>query len=205
MARSTETEAHDLTVTVITDLIGGYRRDRRAALDELITIEKRRHQGDVERDDVTDLTREVRARAKQLVNGYAAADWALPPTMSREKQLRVEIEAIDLVIAALGEREVRQRSIEAMEREVTLLPKWKQSVRKRLRLAVQMCAADDEGMALKASHTPFSLPLDEFLGHSSVLPGVFWDRDPLATRLKAAVDEGYVTEREIKEWKEAAR
>ena len=114
---TTETTAqHDLTSSEILRLIADYQSQRRAAIAEIVKIEKRRAEGTPEEPEPTDIQQRIRNEAILLINGHRAED-LLPPPSSRSAQLHIRVGALDMVIQTLGKRQTRQLAIDQAEWE----------------------------------------------------------------------------------------
>src|ERR1700688_2632006 len=101
MARKSEPESeiHALTVAEVSRQIGMYSQKRRAVSAELAAIFSAQQLAGRPTDQpLTDHVKSVRERAKTLLNGHAAALLTLPPATTREQELRVEVDALDLVL-----------------------------------------------------------------------------------------------------------
>jgi hypothetical protein len=200
MARTDPAETtHDLTVSTINDLIRGYRRDRQAAVAELILIEKRRAAGVPEPQPLTDTEKLARERAVELINGHGTASMFVPPAASREQQLQVEIRGLDLVLDALATREVQQRSVEAVQWLDRHGGEWNAVCRDILLCATKLAALENKAARLKSEQGFWvTLPLAEFIGGRSIL-GIAWQADPLNTPIQHALREKIITAAEVKE------
>lgn len=188
------THAHELTVAMIGELVRDYTKQRRAAVDELIQIEKGRHEGQRETPPPTDVEQAVRNRALSLINGFGNADDFLPPAASRAQQLQIEIDALDMVCGSLRARETRQRGVEAAQWLQDHGDEWRRLVRDILLTAVRLQMLEAKAAAMKLGQ--IALPLDQHVGTRSVL-NVNWSHEPLSRPLHDARAAGIITDAEV--------
>lgn len=189
---------HTMTVAAINAKIREYQADRRAAVEELISHEKRRAAGTPETPPLTDFEQQVRHRAAQQINGLAPPDFLLPVPASREMELRVEIAAIDACIEILGQREMQARAIESVQWERDHLGTWQSECRDWLLTVTRLQAIEARLAELKRSRGMFPLPLDRFVRAQSVLR-INWGSDPVSRPRNEAIAAGIVTEAELRE------
>src|ERR1700682_3918798 len=96
---------HELTVAEIARLTGEFNRRRHEATRALADIFAAAEAGQPEERPRTDRAEEVRAKAAAMLNGHAPPSMRLAPPNSRKAELVIEVEAIDLVLAALSTKE----------------------------------------------------------------------------------------------------
>lgn len=113
MSTTEHTDFHALTLAEINRQVRAFGDKRRRAVAELISLEKAREGGHPAAKPLDDHGKAVRERAITMLNGHAASVLKFAPVMARENELRVEIDAIDVVTAALQKSETAARAAEA--------------------------------------------------------------------------------------------
>jgi hypothetical protein len=199
--RPAETTAHEtMTVEVINRLIRQYRADWQAANAELVDIEK---SGLAEAPPLSDQAKATRQKALQIINGYAdAADFALPPDTTRQQQLRVTLDALEMVVSALQQKETRQRAIEATAWLDRHGGEWNATRREALLEFERVKALVAKLAKMRDVHGMWvTLPGIEFFGTGQSIFGINWSADPGGAAVRAAIAEGLITARDL----EAAR
>jgi hypothetical protein len=194
-------QIHELTVAQIATLSSEYRQRRNVATEELAAIFAAQQGGQAEVERIDDDTKAVRERALELLNGHAPASMKLYRSGSRDRELRIEVGAIDEVLSALSGKELAARAAEAAEWVERHGAEWRALCRDLVLTATRLQALEQRAQAWRATlggNVPATLALAEFIGARSVL-GIPWANDPLSRVRTAAIDARVVSRSEIKE------
>src|SRR5258706_14933682 len=108
-------EVHALTVAEVDRQTAAYSARRNAVTAELARIFAGRQAGDPVEQPLPDHVKAARARAMTLLNGFAPSSLTAPRAMTRERELLVERDALDIVLAALSRSEVIARAADAVQ------------------------------------------------------------------------------------------
>ncbi len=200
-------DIHQLTMAEIQRLTAQYNRDRVAATRELAAIHAGRQFGNAEVAlPATDV--EARARAVEMLNGYAPADLRMPPRVNREAALTVEIASLDIVISALGQKELVTRASEAAEWLIAHGKQWSDLCRAIVLTATRLRALEQKAVDIRRQlgETPPGMPMADVVGVRSVA-GARWshpdqggyESDVLTASILKAISQKIVSEKEIKE------
>ncbi len=202
MARTDHAETtHTMAANEINRLVRQYRDQRQVAVEAMVKHEDGRAAGVPEAPPPTDHDKAVRQRALALVNGYAATDWALPKDVTRIEELRIEISALDMVVAALEDKWTQQTAVESVEWAQRHGGEWNALCRDILLTATRLQALEAKAAKIKAEQGFWTtLPMAQYLGGPSVI-GVNWSSDPANTAIQHALREKLITARDL----EAAR
>src|ERR1700680_3406530 len=97
---------HELTVAGIDRLVGEFNRRRHETTEALAALFSAAEAGQPEERPRTDRAEEVRGKALEMLNGYAPAGLKHAPPISQQPEDEIEVEAIDIVLSALAQKEL---------------------------------------------------------------------------------------------------
>ena len=186
-------DIHALTVAEISRQVGEYNCKRRAVSAELAKIYAARKKGASAEQPLTDHMKAARERAKAMLNGNSGAILNLPPDATREQELWIEADAIDLVLKALSRSELVARAAEGAKWSEKISGEWRELCRQTTLAKIRLENLERRAAEMLQEGGPFAgrLPMTQFVGRS--LDGV-----PAADVAAAAITEGIVTKAEIK-------
>lgn len=194
MQKHDDTEMRDLTVQEINRQVRELNSKRQVATENLAAMYKARLAGQPEERPIDDHTKVVRARAIQMLNGHAASVLQFPHTPTREQELRIEVDAIDLVIKALGHKEIVARAAEAAQWTIDHRAEWVALCREIILTAIRIQSLSERAAAmLAAAPEGHDLPATAWFGNGLT---VFrnWDfENPLQEPVAAAIKANIIT------------
>jgi hypothetical protein len=194
-------QIHELTVAEIGRLVGEYYRQRRERTEQLAALFSAAEAGQPEERPRTDRAEEARSRALQMLNGFAPADLKHAPPISRKQELEIEVEAIDIVLSALSQKELVARAAEAAEFALEHGAEWEALCRDIILTATRLGALERQAIEWRQKlgpAVPATLPMARFIGTGRSIVGALWASDPLYRPREAALQEKIVTAKEIK-------
>jgi hypothetical protein len=193
-------QIHELTVAEIGRLVGEFYRQRHAYTEELAALFSASEAGQPEERPRTDRAEEVRGRALEMLNGYAPAGLKHAPPRSRQQELEINVEAIDIVLSALAQKELVATAAESAAFALEHGDEWAELCRDILLTAARLGALEKRAVEWRANLRviPASLPLAQFIGTGRSIVGVLWASDPLYRPREAALQAKIVTAKEIK-------
>lgn len=160
MVRTPDPEIHALTVNEISRQTGDYSKRRQKITAELAAICASHKAGDPIEQPLSDHARNVRERAKAMLNGYAPPSLTLPPAVTRETELTIERDAIDIVLKALSQSELVARAAEAAQWIIKNEPSWREMCRQRVLAEVRAEALKDLALKMQeAAGGIYAVPL----------------------------------------------
>lgn len=201
---SLETEIHTQTVAEINRQIAQHTEKRGEITKELAAIFAARSNGQgIAEIAPPPLVRATRERAREMLNGSAPDFLKRPVHMTREAELAVDRDAIDMVIKILSKEEVAARATEMVVYAETIAAEWKALCRAIMLTALRLEALEGRAHALRAPLAgtgTFGLPMLEFIGTGlSVTAGDgFAAADPLSRPRTEALALGIITRAEIR-------
>jgi hypothetical protein len=131
---------HELTVAEIGRLVGEYNRLRRECTAEQAARFSAAEAGQPKERPRTDRAEEARGRALQMLNGFAPAGLKHAPPISRDEELEIEVEAIDIVLSALSQKELAASAASAAELAIEHGAAWEAYWRELLLTAARLGA-----------------------------------------------------------------
>jgi hypothetical protein len=208
MARRTTDDSaiHIATSAEIARMAGDYSAQRLQVVSQLQQIYATRAPG-TQPPELTDDQIAIRRMAADMLNGRAPESLKLT-TSSREIDLHLKRDAIDLVISVLGTEEFRARATEAAQLAVATDSEWRGICHDLLTTALRLEALEAKAVEFRrqfAGHEPQQMPMLRYIGterRPSVL-GIAWSTAPLSRPLEEALDAGIVSSRELKDIKNA--
>jgi hypothetical protein len=205
MARPTSTtDIHAQTSAEVNRQVLEYSACRAEVVRELAAIFAARQAGKAPAPaPLPEPTRKARERAKAMLNGHSPASFVIPSSISRESELEIEREALDLVLGVLVKSEVAARAAEAIQWAREHAGEWRRVCRELLLCACRLRALEEHAanMVNIMSHGATDVPLTEFVGRGLQIeiPG-----DNLDNAITAGLRERIVTGAEIKDAKNVA-
>ena len=146
---------------------------------------------------LSDHERRVGAHIQLLMNGSTPAS-LLVPAVSRDEQIRAELDAIDFVERDLGRRQALAKEREAEQWVVQNATQWRALCREIMLAAERLYALEESArrflMPIESCHG-VKIPMGSTIGSGRSLLGI---GDPLMDLRTAALKDKIVTEAEIR-------
>jgi hypothetical protein len=191
---------HELTVAEVGRLVGEYNRRRHEVTERIAARFVAAEAGQPQERPPTDRAEEVRSRAVAMLNGYAPPGLKHAPPISEQTEDEIERDAIDIVLAALSQKELVATAAEAAEFAIEHGAKWEALCRDILLTATRLGALERQAIEWRAKlgpAVPATLPMATFIGTGRSILNVPWGSDPLSRPREAALQAKIVTRKEI--------
>jgi hypothetical protein len=202
MVKRTEhaSAVHVATRAEIERMAADYSGQRQTIIAELQEIFATRAPGTAP-PELSDDQVAVRQTARDMLNGLSPAS-LLPRSRSRENDLYIRRDAIDLVLSVLSTEEARARAIEAAELALECDSEWRQIVHDLMLAYLKVEALEKKAVEFRrrfAGAEPTNMPMLRFIGaeRRPSAVGISWATAPLSRPLQEALDAGIVTRREL--------
>ena len=138
------------------------------------------------------------------LNGHSPAQFFLQP-VPRISQINVEVAAIDLCLRALEQKEVVATAAQAAEWIIEHGDAWRALCREIILCGERLHALEDRALKIRQAqgYTVHGLDLAEFIGTGRTLLGCNWINDPISRVRTTALAAKIITERDLKEARNA--
>jgi hypothetical protein len=188
-------EIHALALAEVRRQTAEYNQRRQKIAAELASLFAARKAGAPVEQPLPDHVLAARSRAKELLNGHAPASLTLPPAVTREQELNVERDAIDIVLRILSQSEIAARAAAAVEWVAAHAAEWKGIAREIVLHALRLQALEQRLERLGAEAPDFAqgLPLTQHIGFGRFSLLAWNGEDPLRELRADALAEGVVT------------
>ena len=202
MAKQIPDEIHAATSLEVSRLIAAFTAKHRAATEELVALQKARKEGAPIDAPLPPNVAEARTLAAKMLNGNAPAFFeAETRTQSREQQLELERQAIDIAIGALQKDSVKIRAAEAVAWRQEHIREWQTLARDVLLTAMRLEQLEAKARAFRRSAPKsIALPLAPYIGNendSIYDTSGLWGSDFLSRPRIEALALGIISERDI--------
>jgi hypothetical protein len=174
---------HELAVAEIGRLTGEYNRLRRERTEELAALSSAAEAGQPEERPRTDRAEEGRGRALEMLNGYAPSSMKRAPPNSRKAELEIDVEAIDIVLSALAQKELVATAAESAAFALEHGAEWEALCRDILLTFTRAQALEKRAVEFRQKlgpAVPATLPMAQFIGTGRSIVGIVWGADPLS-------------------------
>ena len=201
-------EIHTLTVAEIARQMGEWNRRQTELRAEGAALYRAR-KGAPPAEVLSDHAKAVRERAAVLarstMNG-AAPSFVASSALSREAEIRVDLDAIDLILKALSEKDIAARAAAQIEWVEKNGPTWREECQAAAALALQLREREQKLQRMSEEAGPYvtGLPMTQFFGFGNSLfdprfsVGVGPDFDALHHFVAAALEAGIIKSRDAK-------
>lgn len=197
MAKKTDQdEIHALTTAEISRQSTDVSKEIQSATVELVEIEKARKVGAAEYQPISDHQKAVREYAQSRANGHASTLLKFPPSISREQELRIKIDGLNLLLKALQSAELAARAADAVAWEIENRAKWCALARETVLTAIRLDALENRAKEMRQEAGGMfaaRLALCLYVGNWQSIAG--FQAEEIA---EAALAEGIVTKSEIR-------
>ncbi len=182
-----------------------YSRQRDAITAQLVAIFEGRKAGMPEPKPSDDRTLQARTRALALLRGAEPPPLSPAPSYTREQQLFVEREAIDLVLKALQDQRAEARSDESVKSFEKQIDVYRACARDHILTVLKLHALEAWAVAKIDELEPGSvqLPFAAYMGTGVRV--VYPNGDSLEMAIAAALAERIITPADVEEIKKHAR
>jgi hypothetical protein len=205
MARRTDDTAdvHIATSAEIARMASEYGAQRLAVIAELQEVYANRAPGTAA-PELSDDQLSVRRLAKDMLNGMSPQTLLPKSSSSREHDLYLKRDAIDLVLGVLSGEEFRARATEAAQLAVATDAEWRGICHDLMVAYLKVEALEKAAIEFRrqfAGHELSDMPLARYLGnqHRPSALGISWANAPLSRPLQEALDTGILSARELKD------